>query len=99
MKRPLGFVALFYGGGLILAEFFPPPLFFLFPLSLTLAALALILPRTRIVLLWPLIILTAWANLLCRTEIISPHDLRVFLTDPEEVIIRGRLLESPDERV
>ena len=100
MKRPLGLVALSYAGGLLAAEFLQPPLAALFLLSLALAVVALLFGKTRALLLWPLIFLTGWTNLVSRTAVVSPHDLRTALTDaPEEVAARGRLLETPGERL
>src|SRR6185295_12046553 len=100
MKRPLGFVALIYMGGLVMAEFFGPPLPLLFSISLLVAAVALAWRRARAWLIWPLIFLTGWTNLTWRTAIVSPHDLRAQFTDaPEEAIVRGHLLETPTERL
>jgi competence protein ComEC len=100
MKRPLGFVALLYGGGLLLGEFFQPSLRLLFVVSLTLAATALACARLRPVLIWLLLVFTGWTNLVWRTAILSPHDLRTLLADaPAEVVARGTLLITPTERV
>ncbi|MGN6642405.1 MAG: ComEC/Rec2 family competence protein [Verrucomicrobiota bacterium] len=100
MRRPLGFVALLYGGGLILANFFQPPLLLLFSVSLLLAGLALVFGRTRSWLLVPLIVFSGWTNLVCRTAIVSPVDLRATLSEaPEDVVLRGTLLETPSERI
>jgi competence protein ComEC len=100
MKRPLVLVALLYGGGLLLAEWFRLPLFFLFSLSFALAAAAIALPKRRSLLVWPLIIFSGWTNLTWRTHVISPHDLRNLISDPaEDVAVRGILLETPDERL
>ncbi len=100
MKRPLGFVALLYGGGLVLAEFFQPPLLFLFAISFLVAGAALRFHRSRPAMLCGLILLAAWANLTCRTAVISPHDLRSMLgKSPEDVVVRGRLIETPSERI
>src|SRR5688572_26265795 len=98
MKRPLGIVGLFYGAGLLLAEWFQPPLVFLFVTALTLALGAIFIRQARPWLIWPLILFTAWTNLVCRTAIVSPHDLRnVLSTEPEQVVIRGALCETPVE--
>src|SRR5262245_25845030 len=100
MKRPLGFVVLVYMGGLVMAEFFGLPLPFLFSASLAVAAAALALHRARSWLIWPLIFLTGWTNLVWRTALISPRDLRTLLPDPpQEVSVRGELLETPSQRI
>jgi competence protein ComEC len=99
MKRPLGFVALCYGSGLVLAEFAQPTLQFLFAVSFAAALAAILVQRTRHVLIWPLILLTGWTNLASRTAVISPHDLRAILeSSAEDVVVRGRLAETPNER-
>lgn len=100
MKRPLGMVALLYGGGLILGEFFQPSLPFLFAISLLLAAAALWLRSARIYLLSALILFTGWTNFTWRTAVLSPFDLRALLTETaEDVAIRGQLSETPSERI
>jgi len=100
MKRPLGGVALLYGLGLLLAQVSQPSLLLLFILSLAVALAALSLKKARPVLVWPLIVLTGWANFTWRTSIVSPADLRVILSNlPEDVVLRGRLKETPGERL
>src|SRR5690349_13733139 len=100
MKRPLGFVALLYAAGLLLAEWFQPPLWFLFALSLSVAVPAIAFARVRRLLIYPLVVLTGWSNLVYRTAIISPADLRALLNaSPELVSVRGALVVTPDERV
>src|SRR3989442_699583 len=100
MKRPLGLVALLYAGGLVTAEFFRPPLAALFSISLALAVIAMVSGKARPFLLWPLIFFTGWTNLNWRTAVVSPHDLRRLFTAPaEEVVARGRLLETPAEHI
>jgi hypothetical protein len=72
MKRPLGLVALLYAAGLLLAEFFQPRLVLLFAISLALAAIALLSGRARRLLIWPLVVLVGWTNLVSRTTVVSP---------------------------
>lgn len=81
MKRPLIAVALCYVGGLLLADFVQPQLFILFSIAFGLLAVALVLPRFRWWLLWPLVLFVGWTNLVSRTVIVSPHDLRVRLCE------------------
>src|SRR5215831_2057423 len=99
MKRPLVAVALAYAGGLLLAEFFQPPLALLFFLAFALAAGGLLWSTSARWLLWPLLILAGWANLVARTATISPYDLRRVLDDtPHIVALRGTLPETPSQR-
>ena len=100
MNRPLGWVALGYGGGLLLAEFFQPALLILFTLSLGLAVVAISFARLRSYLLWPLIVCTGWTNLVWHTAVISPDDLRRTQgSAPEIVTVCGKLTETPSQRV
>jgi ComEC/Rec2-related protein len=100
MKRPLGLVALLYAAGLLLAEFFQPPLVLLFAVSLALAAIALLWGRARRLLIWPLVVLVGWTNLVSRTTVVSPNDLRRQLTDAaEDVVVRGTLPDTPSGRI
>ena len=99
MKYPLGVVALFYAGGLLLAELCPLPLSVLFGVALGMIVCALIIPKLRLYVLWPLVVLTGWTMLAARTAIVSPHDLRdIFGTEPKQVIVRAVLCETPRER-
>ena len=100
MKRPLLPVALVYVVGLLLAEAIQPPLLFLFPLAFASLFLTLGWARIRAFLIWPLLILVAWVNLVSRTAGVSPNDLRK-VADPEPalVTVRGTLAETPSLRV
>ena len=100
MKRPLLPVASCYGVGLLLAAAIQPPLAFLFAASFVLLLVALLFGRARTVLLWPLLVLIGWTNLVNRTAIVSPHDLRTLIGDEAALLtLRGTLLESPSLRV
>lgn len=100
MKRPLVPVALGYAGGLVLAEFCQPKLAWLLPVAGVVLTVALVWPSRRAWLLWPLLALTGWANLLSRTAVLSPMDLRVVQgTNAAIVAVRGTLLETPSQRV
>lgn len=100
MKRPLGIVALLYAGGLLIGNIFQPPLVWLFAVSLAIAAAALLLNCFRSFLIWPLIVLTGWTNLVWHTALVSPMDLRALLRDkPALVTVRGTLVATPTERV
>jgi competence protein ComEC len=100
MKRPLVPVALSYVAGILLAEFFHPPLAVLFFLSFAVLFTALAWSRPRMFLLCPLLVLVGWTNLTSRTTVLSPQDLRAVLgTNPALVTVRGALAETPSQRV
>jgi predicted membrane metal-binding protein len=100
MKRPLLPVVLCYAGGLLLAQAVQPPLHWLFTASFTLLLVAVLFSRARLWMLWPLILLVGWTNMVNRTAIISPHDLRAVIDDePIIATLRGTLLETPSLRV
>ncbi len=100
MKRPLVGVALSYGGGLLLAEFFQPPLVILFLVSFILLVATLAWSRLRPQLLCLLLISLGWTNLTFRTAVISPEDLRRLLTEEATLVsLRGTLAATPDLRV
>lgn len=100
MKRPLLFVAGAYAAGLLLAEFFQPRLWLLFTLSFVLFGVAMAWTSRRALWLWLLLILVGWTNLVSRTAVVSPADLRTVLgTNAALVTVRGTLLETPNQRV
>lgn len=100
MKRPLLPVALVYVGGLLLAEAIQPPLLFLFTLTFAVLILTLVWERARAFLIWPLLMVVAWVNLVSRTAVVSPNDLRkVADLEPALVTVRGTLAETPCLRV
>jgi len=100
MKRPLLPVALCYVGGLLLAEAVQPPLNLLFIGTFLLLLATLVWGRSRHLLLWPLLVAAGWTNLVSRTVIVSPHDLRLVLgTEPALVTVRGTLEETPSLRI
>jgi competence protein ComEC len=100
MNRPLAAVVLAYAAGLLLAQFFQPPLVALFAVSFILLALVFVLGKLRPFLIWPLLALTGWTNFAVRTAVISPHDLRGLLsTEPALATVRGTLAETPSQRV
>ena len=100
MKWPLAIVAALYAGGLLLGNYFQPPLPCLFAVALALAAAALLLSRFRSFLLWPLIVFTGWMNIVWHTAVVSPNDLRALLgNQPALASVRGALVATPTERV
>jgi ComEC/Rec2-related protein len=100
MRRPLVIVALLYTGGLLLGEYFQPPLPVLLALGLAVVGAAVLWARGRAWLLVPLLVLAGWANLTSRTAILSPHDLRTLLGhDAADIALRGTLAETPSVRM
>jgi competence protein ComEC len=99
MKQPLGIVAVLFAGGLVLGNFLELPLPCLFAMSLAVAAGALLLPRFRPYLIWPLVVFTGWTNFAWHAAVVSPTDLRALLTNkPELITVRGTLTETPAAR-
>lgn len=99
MKRPLVPVACAYAAGLVLANFFQPSLRILFTAAFVFWGLALVWNSRRALLLYPLLVLVGWTNLVTRTAVISPLDLRVTMPGEALATVRGRLLETPTQRV
>src|SRR5574341_483738 len=100
MKWPLLFVALVYAAGILLAERTGLRIIPVFILAFTVTGFALFWSRFRFAILWPAILLTGTASHALRTEILSPVDLRTLLGEQtENVIIRGRLRETPTQRL
>ena len=71
----------------------------MFP-ALALAVTAVVWSRVRLWVLWPIILFAGAANYTLRTAIVAPNDLRAVLgSEPHDVVIRGRLSETPYQRV
>jgi ComEC/Rec2-related protein len=100
MTQPLCPVALFYLGGILLGQWFHPPLKALFALSFTGALAALLWNHWRLFWLGCLLVLAGWTNLSWRTAVISPNDLRLLAgSGPESAGVRGVLCASPIPRI
>ncbi len=101
MRRPVAIPALLYAAGLLLAEFLHPPLPLLWLATLSAAGLTLAWARARTWLLLPTLALLGALNLTSRTAVVSPHDLRLLLTNsvPTEAVLSGRLAETPSLRL
>jgi len=100
MKRPLVAVVLCYAVGLLLAEIFRLPLSALFAITFVILAFALVVGKLRPWLIWLLIALVGWTNLVSRTAIVSPNDLRSLLGNKAAIVtVRGKLLETPRLRI
>ena len=99
---PLVPVALLYTTGILLGRLFSTPaLTWLFGGCL-LALAAWFIPHKR---QWQcslaaLLVLAGWTNLVCRTQPLSPIDLRFLLKgEPALISLRGVLTETPSERL
>ena len=100
MKRPLAAVVSFYATGLLLAEIFQPPLAALFSICFVVLILALVLEKFRLVLICLLLALAGWTNLVVRTAVISPDDLRNLIgNEPQIAAVRGILIQSPQLKI
>src|SRR6516164_758189 len=96
MKRPLVAVVSGYAIGLLLGEVFQPPLAILFAASFGVLLLSLALKKFRPFFIWLLLAFAGWTNLVSRTAVVSPFDLRALLGDePAIVNLRGVLTETP----
>lgn len=101
MRKPLPLVAVLYAGGLILAQHTAAAgLNWLFPLAMGLGLTALACNSARGILLLLLLPVAGWTNLLARTSVLSPHDLRLLVADRVEfVTLRGTLRATPVLRI
>ncbi|HEY3761748.1 MAG TPA: ComEC/Rec2 family competence protein [Verrucomicrobiae bacterium] len=100
MKRPFVAVVSFYMVGLLLGEFFHPPIITLFIASFLLLACTFAIARFRAWLLPPLLLLVGWTNLAIHQSIISPNDLRRLIGDHSELVsIRGNLARMPQIKI
>jgi len=100
VKRPLVSVVSFYVIGLLLAGIFRLPLGVLFAVSFLVLVLVFVLEKFRPRLIWLLVALAGWTNLVSRTAVVSPHDLRAVLGDDAAIVtVRGKLAETPRLRI
>lgn len=100
MKRPLVNVALLYACGILLARGVSIPVAPAFALAGCLAVSSLCFHRAWPWILGAFLVVSGAVNLAWHTAILSPHDLRRLLPAQQILVsIRGRLAESPSERV
>ena len=100
LRHPLVFVALAYGGGVVMGWRFAVPLPVLFGLAGLLSLWAVLDAARRIWLLGPLLLLVGWVNMAQQQAKVSPWDLRELLPgQPELVALQGRLVETPTQRI
>lgn len=89
-------VAAAYTTGLLLARVWQPPLAMLFAPAFAVLLFALVFAKARPFLLWPLLALTGWINLLGHTTVLAPDDLRRLAgLNSSSVVVRGMLMETP----
>jgi competence protein ComEC len=99
-KRPLLPVLLPYVAGVLLGHALAPPLAWLFTVSFATVLLVIAVARWRPVTMGVVLVLAGWTNLVTRTAVIAPHDLRNFAGEnPRYVTLRGVLLATPTETV
>jgi competence protein ComEC len=100
MNRPLVAVVGCYAAGLLLAEIFQLPLVALFVFSFLVLILVLVLKKLRPLLIWPLLALVGWTNLIFHTAVVSPNDLRNLTGNETEIVsVRGNLIETPHIKI
>ncbi len=99
-QQPFVPVALAYAAGVLLGWCWALPLAGLFLMAGAFCGAALLLPKWRGALLWPLLVMTGWVNMAGHDATVSPWDLRVLATGkPELLTVRARLVETPTLRV
>ncbi|HTV63821.1 MAG TPA: ComEC/Rec2 family competence protein [Verrucomicrobiae bacterium] len=100
MKRPFLVVVSFYIAGLLIADFFHPPVIALFIASFSLVALVFALKKYRPFLVLALLTLVGWTNLAIHQAVVSPNDLRRLVGDQTELVsIRGALARMPQIKI
>ena len=99
MKHPLVIPTLLYVGGILLGDWLPLPVWWLFAGGFMAAGLALSCPRARDWALGALLVGAGWTNQVLHTSVLSPRDLRLQFEAPALVTVRGRLTETPYQRV
>lgn len=99
MRQPLLPVAFAYVIGVTLAAWWPVSLVASIVVACAVLAAAFAVPRWRLILLWPLLIVTGVVSLTVRTAILSPHDLRLQAGEsPQIATLRGTLVGDPSLR-
>lgn len=100
MKSPLVAVISCYTAGLLLAEISQPSPPALFISAFSLLALTLLFRKIRPLLVWPLLALVGWTNLIFHTAVISPNDLRATIGIADAMVaVRGTLTEAPHLKI
>lgn len=102
MKRPLLMVALFYGGGILAAEWLPWRLqaASLLAASLVFGLITTLQSRLRPYLIWAFVAAAGATNLVLHQDVLSPQDLRRLLGEQSEIVaVCGELSETPYLRV
>ena len=100
MNRPLIAVVICYAVGLAVGllsgQWVQPPLTVLFGISFVILVPAVIFARLRPFLIWPLLLMVGWTNLVFHTAVISPNDLRSLVgNEPALADVRGEIVATP----
>jgi len=98
MKRPLIPLALVYIAGILAGRWWIVSIEALCVLAFVLLIGAAASSRARPFLLWPLMMLVGWINFEQRKAILGAGDLRSLLSQPDHLIVRGRLMDQPQVR-
>lgn len=100
MRRPLLSVAVLYTAGILVGEFLGGPLLGLSAACFFVGLGTILWRRGRFVLLPVFLLLLGWTNMVWRTTIVSPSDLRALLDEkPALASIRGKLIAAPMEHI
>src|SRR5690242_5498861 len=100
MQRPLLIVAVLYATGILVGDFVPVPVYWLFAACCCGGALTIAWKRGRCVSLPVFLVLLSWASMIWHTAVLSPHDLRAIVSaKPEYVSVRGKLNIAPAEHI
>jgi competence protein ComEC len=100
MRRPLLNIAVVYGAGILVGDYFHVGFQRLLVAAVAMAIVAAIWARLRWVFVLCGFLFLGWANMNFHTAVVSPSDLRALLSDkPEYVTVRGTLRQSPTEHI
>lgn len=100
MKYPLVAVVVCYAAGLLLADSFQPPPAALFAAAFLVLLFVLVFAKLRFYLIWPLLVLVGWTNLVVYNTAISPDDLRTLIGNEAALAtVRGTLVETPSLKI
>jgi competence protein ComEC len=100
MRRPLLSVALWFTGGILIAESVAAPVLWLFVVAAIAVALSVVWRRGRAWMLCLALVMAGWVNAAWRKEVLSADDLRVRTGEtPRLAALRGRVVEPPVQRI
>lgn len=99
MKQPLVIPTLLYVGGILAGDYLSLPLPWLVAATAVPGILALLSARLAPWCLGFLLFGAGWTHQVATTTVLSPRDLRVQFHAPAIVTLRGRLVETPYQRM